>query len=49
MIRLALPKGRNLGPAMKAFEAVGLSFDGFEERKLRQTLAIPKRSERSKS
>lgn len=36
--RLALPKGRNLGPAKKAFEAAGIDFERFEERKLRQTL-----------
>ncbi|RMH19308.1 MAG: ATP phosphoribosyltransferase [Acidobacteria bacterium] len=30
MIRLALPKGRNLGPALAAFRAAGLALDGVE-------------------
>jgi ATP phosphoribosyltransferase len=36
MIRLALPKGRNLDPALGALRAAGLGLAGFEGRKLRQ-------------
>jgi ATP phosphoribosyltransferase len=42
MIRLALPKGRNLGPVLAALEAAGLAPPGFDEaelgRRLRTTL-----------
>ncbi|HVS62581.1 MAG TPA: ATP phosphoribosyltransferase [Thermoanaerobaculia bacterium] len=38
MIRLALPKGRNLEPALGALRAAGLGLAGFEGRRLRQTL-----------
>ena len=37
MMRLALPKGRNLEPALEAFRAVGVELQGFDDggRKLR--------------
>ena len=37
MMRLALPKGRNLEPALAAFRAVGVELQGFDDggRKLR--------------
>jgi ATP phosphoribosyltransferase len=35
---LALPKGRNLDPALAALRAAGLPLDGFEPRRLRQAL-----------
>jgi ATP phosphoribosyltransferase len=38
MIRLALPKGRNLEPALAALRAADLPLDGFEPRRLRQSL-----------
>ena len=38
MIRLALPKGRNLEPALGALRAAGLGLAGFEGRRLRQAL-----------
>jgi ATP phosphoribosyltransferase len=38
VIRLALPKGRNLEPALAALRGAGLPLDAFEPRKLRQTL-----------
>lgn len=38
MIRLALPKGRNLDPALAALRAAGLALDRFEGRWLRQVL-----------
>ena len=38
MIRLALPKGRNLGPALAALRAAELGLDGFDDSRLRQTL-----------
>jgi ATP phosphoribosyltransferase len=37
MIRLALPKGRNLDPALAALRAAGLELAGFEGRRLRQS------------
>lgn len=36
MIRLALPKGRNLSTALEALRCAGLGLDGFDERRLRQ-------------
>lgn len=30
MIRIALPKGRNLGPTLEAFRAAGIAFDGLD-------------------
>jgi ATP phosphoribosyltransferase len=41
VIRLALPKGRNLGPAVAALRACGLSLEGLDlaGRRLRQQLA----------
>lgn len=38
MIRLALPKGRNLDPALEALGAAGLELGGFDARRLRQRL-----------
>ncbi len=38
MIRLALPKGRNLGPALAALRAADLGLDGFDDTLLRQKL-----------
>lgn len=36
MIRLALPKGRNLATALEALRAAGVALAGFDERRLRQ-------------
>ncbi len=38
MIRLALPKGRNLSSALDALRAAGYSLAGFDKDRLRQTL-----------
>ena len=38
MIRLALPKGRNLAPALDALGRGGLELDGFDAKRLRQIL-----------
>lgn len=39
MIRLALPKGRNLEPALEALSQSHIDLSGYEPRRLRQTLA----------
>jgi ATP phosphoribosyltransferase len=36
LIRLALPKGRNLDPTLQGLRAAGLALDGLGERRLRQ-------------
>lgn len=41
MMRLALPKGRNLGPALAAFRAAGYGLAGFEEGDRRLRLDFP--------
>lgn len=38
MIRLALPKGRNLGPTLEAFAAAGLELGAFDKSLLQQRL-----------
>lgn len=41
MIRLALPKGRNLGPSLAAFRAAGYALAGLEESDRRLRLEFP--------
>jgi ATP phosphoribosyltransferase len=38
MIRLALPKGRNLGPVLHSLRAAGIGLSGFDPERLRQRL-----------
>ncbi len=41
MIRLALPKGRNLAVALEAFRAAGVALDGLEKGDRRLRVALP--------
>ena len=41
MIRLALPKGRNLGTALKAFRAAGVPLEGLEKGDRRLRISLP--------